>query len=86
MGNKEKPAVRFSHHARNRMRQNRTLPVTEDQVRAALATPIRETDAGGGKTHRWATHRGGWLRVTFRAEKSWLVVVTVTVRKQGPKG
>jgi hypothetical protein len=77
------PMIRFTRHARNRMRLYR---LTEADVSDALRQPHHVTPTSRGEQHAWKHVPTGWLRVTYVEEHQTLVVViTVTVRRRGPE-
>jgi hypothetical protein len=73
--------IRFTRHARNRMRLWR---LTEAVVTEALRQPDQVTPSSQGQRHAWKQHAAGWLRVTYSQEDQTLMVITVTVRRRGP--
>ncbi len=81
----ERTALRFSRHARNRMR---LWKITESDVGAVLDEPEDVTPSYRGRKNAWKPFRGAWLRVTFAEAGKVTVVVTVTPmdRKPGKRG
>ena len=77
----EKP-LRFSRHARNRMRKGE---VRRNVVELCVDTPEFVTDSVHGRKNHWRRHDEGYLRVTIAEEDEALVVVTVTIRRKLPE-
>ncbi len=74
--------IRFTRHARNRMRWHH-IDVAE--VEACLKNPETVEPAIGGKTHSWQRTDNGFVRVTWiRANREILVITSV--RKHRPPG
>ena len=74
--------IRFTHHARNRMRM---YHLTEAEVSDALRQPDGVTPTRHGEQHAWKHIPRGWLRVTCVKEDQTTIVITVTVRRRGPE-
>ena len=74
--------IRFTRHARNRMRLYR---VTQAEVTDALRQPDRVTPTSSGEQHAWKQIPRGWLRVTYAQEGQGSLVITVTVGRRGPE-
>lgn len=74
--------LRFSGHARNRMR---LWQVTREEVERVLAGPDARTPSVHGRQNAWKQLGGRWLRVTHVAEGTEVVVVTVTAMQRGPR-
>src|ERR671923_2490014 len=83
MGDYGMPTIRYTRHARNRMR---LWHLTEADVMELLTQPDCVTPSRQGREHVWKQPHGGWLRVTSIQEGQTTVVVTVTVRRRGPEG
>ncbi len=79
------PPLRFSRHARNRMR---LWKIAEADVRMALEKPEDVTPSYRGRKNAWKQFGKSWLRVTYAEEAKATVVVTVTPmdRKPGRRG
>lgn len=74
--------IRFTRHARNRMRLYR---LTEAEVSDALRQPDHATPTSHGEQHAWKQTPRGWLRVTSTQEGQVTLVITVTIRRRGPE-
>jgi hypothetical protein len=74
--------IRSTRHARNRMRM---YHLTEAEVGDALRQPDYVTPTRHGEQRVWKHIPRGWLRVTFAQEDQTTIVITVTVRRQGPE-
>ena len=77
----EKP-LRFTRHARNRMRKEGVRPLA---VEVCVSSPELVADSIVGRKNLWRRHGEGYLRVTIAEEDEALVVVTVTVRRKRPE-
>jgi hypothetical protein len=73
--------IRFSRHARNRLRYWELSP---DEVASALNEPDATVLDRRGRTNAWKRTSQGWLRVTYIDEGTTRVVVTVVLRQRGP--
>ena len=78
-----KVAVRFSRHARNRLRWQR---LTRADALAVLEAPDWTEPSYAGRVNHWKRVRRGWLRVSTAIERSRTIIVTVTLRDRRPKG
>jgi hypothetical protein len=74
--------LRFSGHARNRMRPWR---VTGEEVEQVLADPDTRTPSVRGRSNAWKLLGGRWLRVIHVADGPDVIVVTVTAMQRGPR-
>ncbi len=54
-------------------------------VEACVRAPERVTDSILGRRNYWGRYGESYLRVTIAEEEEALVVVTVTIRRKGPK-
>jgi len=75
--------LRYSRHARNRLRLWRLNP---DVVADVINEPEAVTPSVRGRCNAWKRVERRWVRVTFVDEGAEIAVVTVTVRRQGPEG
>lgn len=79
--------MRFTRHARNRLRWlGRRHGITEQQVEETLLTPDAATASIAGRINAWKQIPVGWLRVTHVREQRGIVIITVTVTDRGPTG
>ena len=72
--------LRFTRHARNRMRLRR---IRLDEVQAVLSSPDSQV-LRRGALNRWKRFRDGWLRVVTIEERNVIVVVTVIYPARAP--
>ena len=75
-------SFRFSRHARNRMRRD---DVVAESVYECVRGPESVTESVFGRRNYWRPYGGGYLRVTIAEEDEVLVVVSVVVRRKGPR-
>ena len=69
------------------MRRRRPFLITEEDVKAVLQAPEADEADEGNARNAWGPIRTNWwLRVTYSRERHRVVVLTVVVRKRGPKG
>ncbi len=74
--------VRFTRHARNRLR---LYALGEADVLAALSAPAGSAPSVKGRTNTWAECAGEWLRVTWIKEVGGVTVITVTPFAHQPR-
>jgi len=70
--------VRFTRHARNRMRW---YAVSQE---AAVRSPDATTAGNGQRVNYWRRLDASFLRVTAVEEIESIVIITVTLRSRGP--
>ena len=83
------PPIRYTRHARNRLRLHR---LTREYVEAVLAQPAALTPDEDGKENAWGEStpylaQKGYraMTVTFIVEGERTVIITVTPRRRGPE-
>lgn len=81
------PAFQFRRHAKNRLRWLRTEPeaVTEDDVIETLRHPDVVTPTIEGRSNAWRYLGPRWLRVTHIVEGDVTVIISVMVKRAGPR-
>ena len=67
--------MRFTRHARNRMRRD---GIPDDDVRRCMEEPERTEPSIGGRTNYIRAYREAELRVAAIEERGEFVIVTVT--------
>ena len=78
-----KKTIKFTHHARNRMRWRK---ISEGEVADCIANPIFREAAKKGKTHSWKKVSQRFLRVTWLEEEDDIIIITAVLKKRPPKG
>jgi hypothetical protein len=72
----------FTRHARNKMRWYR---VSLEDVKRCIDVPEVKTVGSSGKINCWTKLGKNFLRVTVTEEGNRLIVITVTIRRKGPR-
>lgn len=75
--------IKFTRHAKNRMRWHR---ITEKEVELALAKPQTIEKDRAGKVNIWRKVGRRYLRVTYKEESDIKVIITAVLKKKGPIG
>ena len=75
--------IRFTRHARNRMRWHR---IDERLVERAVRAAVWEESTGGGRVNAWIPVGDRWLRVSSRAEIDRIVVISAVFKRRPPRG
>ena len=70
--------IRFTRHARNRMRWQR---IDERLVEQAVRAATWEESTGSGRINAWIPVGDRFLRVTYREEPDRLVVITAVFKR-----
>jgi len=60
--------------------------ITEAEVAAVLASPDRTSPTIRGRVNAWKRLSRGWVKVTGKQERGYLVIVTVILLRRRPKG
>jgi hypothetical protein len=72
-------AIRYTRHARNRMRQHR---ITEAEVKSCLEAPEYCEPSSEGRLNAWVGLYGKFLRVTYREDEDGFLVITAVKKKK----
>lgn len=71
--------VKYDRHAKRRMKER---DVVEDEVESIIKNPDFSEASVKGRTNAFKFLNGRYLRVTFKEESKYILVITVTIRKK----
>ena len=71
--------IRFDRHAKRRMKERE---ITEEEAEITIKNPEYTELSVKGRTNAFKFINGRFLRVTFKEESDYILVITVTMRKK----
>ncbi|HHT9125807.1 MAG TPA: DUF4258 domain-containing protein [Candidatus Brocadiia bacterium] len=75
--------VRYDRHAKKRMKERE---VSQDETAFAIENPDFCEPSVKGRINAFKFINGRYLRVTFKEEADYILVITVTIRKKPFRG
>lgn len=72
-------AVRYDRHAKRRMKER---DVSEEEAETAINNPDYQEPSIKGRMNSYRFTGSRHLRITYREEADYILVITVTIRKK----